>query len=108
MKPQVFYAIQRVSDGRFLPIAHQKILRGQTHAEFEGVFPPRLWSTKVGAMSCLRMWVQGKWAQSGSSNLKCVSPRNLNINDYRVVPVYLAPTPEPEHTESTFISSLDY
>lgn len=111
----LLYAIQRISDGKFLPAPPLHYKGGQTAMEFDysteyGVdglpwmphserLVPRLFATYSGANTCLKMWLKGAWEGNGNMHLSEGRSRShLNPNDYAVVSVNIIPVPvsEPE------------
>lgn len=90
-----FYAIQRKSDGAFLPWGRRG---SNSHVEPSKTEPPRLFETKAGATNCLVMWSQGVWhlRRSGGGGMFAddyaawfdVEPDTARKReDYEVIPV---------------------
>ena len=63
--PVSYYAIQRFSDGAFLPAGRK---RGFTHDKPTKDKPPRLFTKKSSAEAALRWWKMGTWTERYSND----------------------------------------
>jgi hypothetical protein len=101
-----FFAIRRILDGKLMPQG-----KYPSRTEFSDYGPPRLFPTRGGAQTSLRMWCEGYWATERAFESTNefgegfyyqglpvpIGKGQRDPNDYGVVEVQLTVLEEHEH-----------